>query len=278
MRILLSIFGLFFCASAVVFAANQVKTTETYIVDSDGAVTNTQVNQQFSFYIGDNLAGVTNPVQSSSIAVSGVYTGNGNIGVMLDGGGTQSFTMANVSTTPTPFEFFYDPSATIAPLSAGTYTYTLAVSVPSTMTVYGLGAKAVISHRYKPPSCGGGYAPSGTVESSTFDTGITDGAAYNWIMWQGATLPSNTLVRLQLATSNNASGPWTYRGPDCATGTYYEPTANTPVEIGCATDAAHKNKRYFRYKTVLCSNASSGCATSGTETPQVDDIIVNWAP
>ncbi len=272
-------------------ANEKVKTTETFIMSSAGSVSGTAVATTFSLYIGDNLSGVATPFKSAYIPVSGVYTGDGNIAVMLenDAATTKSFSLPAVGTTPTPFEILYkDPTSPgkINPTSAGTYTYTLTITPDATMTVYSLAAKAVVTHRYKPPSCSVGFAASGTVESSTFDTGVASGAAYNWIAWNGPAKPVNTRVKLQLATSNNASEPsWTYRGADCNTGTFYEPLPGVPVEIGCATDAAHKNKRYFRYKVTLCS--VDDCTTGlGIATPEINStqagtppgIIVNWSP
>ena len=141
--------------------------------------------------------------------------------------------------------------------------------------IYGLGAKAVTTHRYKPTTCGGGYASTGSLESSTFDTSVITGAAYNSIMWTGA-LGAGEIgkVKLQLATDAEGDGPWTYYGSDCSAGTYYEPAAGAPMEIGCP--AVHNNNRYFRYKITICS--ANNCSDSGATTPQVDDVIVNWSP
>jgi len=255
--------------------ANEIKTTETYIYDSDAAVSS-QVNQSFSLYIGDNLSGVSTPVKSVHVAMSGVYTGNGTLELQLDSDPTTSqiFTLPNVGGTPTPFEILYnDPSDTISPTSSGTYSYTLNI-IPSGVTLYGLGVKSVMTHRYKPPTCGG-YSPTGTLESSTFDTEITNGAAYNSLIWYGALGAGDVgRVQLQLATSNNAGGPWNYYGADCSLGTYYEPTASTTTEVGCPT--IHNNNRYFRYKIRICS--ANDCVAAGATTPQVDDVVINWSP
>ena len=160
------------------FAANQIKSTEVHITQSDAAVSSA-TSSAFSLYIGDNLSGVSTPIKSVYVAISGVYTGNGTLGAQLDSDAAtaQTFTLPNVGSTPTPFEVLYkDPTNTINPQSAGTYTYTLNLA-PSGITIYGLGVKAVETHRYKPPSCGAGYPATGTLISSTFDTAIADGAA-----------------------------------------------------------------------------------------------------
>lgn len=269
--ILTIVAGALIALTAGVLAANQIKTTETFIMSSD-ASESSATSSSFSLYIGDSLSGVTNPVKSAQVAVSGVYTGNGNVGIQL-GSDLQTFTLANAS-NPTPFEILYDASSTTALISsAGTYDYTLYVN-PSGVTIYGLGAKLVESHRYRPPACGGGYQAIGSLESSTFNTGIASGAAYNSLLWTG-TIPGGVgRVKLQLATSESSGGPWTYYGSDCNQGTYYEPASGTPMEIGCP--AVHNNKRYFRYKTTICSE--NDCATPGDTTPEVEDVIVNWSP
>ena len=110
---------------------------------------------------------------------------------------------------------------------------------------------------------------SSSLTSSIFDTGVSSGAAINTIMWQG-NKPSGSNVKFQIASSNSSSGPWSYLGPDGSDTTYYTPTdANIPVQINLAQ---HNNKRYFRYKIFLESNASQ------TESPRVDDVIINWSP
>ena len=271
--VIIVLVGLIFALAAGVLAANQVKTTETFITSGDGAVSSA-ASSAFSLYIGDNLTGVSSPVKSAQVAVSGVYTGNGTIAVQVDSGTTQTFTLANVGSTPTPFEVLYDASTTISTLtSAGTYTYTL-YATPSGVTIYGFSAKLVETHRYKPPACGGEYAIIGYLESSTFDTGVSTGSAYNSIMWAGQ-LGTGEIgkVKLQLATDAEGDGPWTYRGSDCEIGTSYEVASSTPMEIGCPL--VHNNKRYFRYKVTICS---ADCSSRGATTPQVDDVIVNWSP
>src|SRR3989338_2390496 len=272
-----------------VFAVNQVKTTETFITSGDGEVSSATTTT-FSLYIGDDLTGITNPVKSAYIPISGVYTTSGggpyelSAKLETDNATLQTFTLPNVGSTPTPFEILYkDPTVPgkINPASAGTYTYTLGIT-PSGVTVYGLGAKAVVTHRYKPPTCGGGFAATGYLESSTFDTGVASGAAYNWILWDGPAKPLNTHVKLQLATSNCANGKtnppacddfgdWQYYGDadgngTCNTTEYYEPDPNIPAEIKCWV--THNNQRYFRYKVTLCS--VNDCTTgTGNATPQI---------
>src|SRR3989344_2473776 len=162
--------GFIFALAAGVFAANQIKTTETFITSSEGAITNpTGTSTTVTLYIGDSLTGVSNPVKSAQVSVSGVYTGNGTITVQL-GSDSQTFTMANAS-SPTPFEILYNATGTTdAITSAGTYTYALYVT-PSDVTIYGLGAKLVESHEYVPASCADGDPDNEKVK--TTETFIT---------------------------------------------------------------------------------------------------------
>lgn len=122
------------------------------------------------------------------------------------------------------------------------------------------------------------YPATGTMISSVFDTGAINGAAYNWIMLKGPTV-AGTKVRVQFAASTSTlPSTFTFLGPDCTVSTYYYdfvlPTPSESKEIKCPTQ--HNNKRYFRYKTILCS--ANDCATPGTITPQVDEVIINWSP
>ncbi len=110
---------------------------------------------------------------------------------------------------------------------------------------------------------------TGNLISSIFDTQQTNGVAINTIMWQGSQ-PSGTSVKFQIASSNSSSGPWSYIGPDGSGNTYYTPTGpGFPVQIN---SAYHSNHRYYRYKAFLTSN------TSQTESPRIDDVIINWSP
>ncbi len=266
----------------------KIKTTETLVANSN-VIVSTNQSYLFNLYIGDNLTGVPNPVKSLHFTASGVYTGTGSITFMIDAdaGTSKTFTLPNVGATPTPFELDYkDTSGKIAPISAGTYSYTLNFN-PSGVTIYGLGIKMTETHRYKPPACGGMPA-FGILTSAVFDsTGSADGAGYNSVMWKG-TLggpgSNEGKVGFQFSASDSAGGPWTYiGGATCASGDWFDaPTPGTPVELVglLATDAelcrsAWNNKRYFRYKIRICSN---NCTDAGTYTPTVEDVVVNWAP
>jgi hypothetical protein len=111
-------------------------------------------------------------------------------------------------------------------------------------------------------------AASGDLTSSVFDTGVAEGAALQSLMWQGIK-PAGTNVKFQIASSNDSAGPWTFVGPDNYTSGYYVP-AGPDVPIALDRDD-HNNKRYFRYKVFLESDAL------GEAAPTIDDIIINWS-
>jgi hypothetical protein len=254
----------------------KVKTTEFYIYDSNTAIS-APVNQDFQIYIGDNISTVTNPVKSAFFKISGTYTGGGSINLQLDSGNSQTFTLPTVA-NPAYFELLYaDTSSIINPATAGTYGYDFALT-PSGVTIYGTGVMLDLTHQYIPPSCTG-LPPTGELTSVIFDS--TASSTYNSIMWEGTFNGGNGRVRFQLATANNPSGPWNFFGSSdygatCNSSAWYDPvTPDTPAEISCAS-AYHTNQRYYRYKVQLCSN--NDCATSGSVSPEVDDVIVNWSP
>lgn len=120
----------------------------------------------------------------------------------------------------------------------------------------------------------------GFLESAVFDSSVEGGVVLNNIIWQG-TLPANTKVDFQIAVSNNPEGPWEFKGPDGTSDTFY----GAPCELGikggtgsappgepiCVNPEDTKDKRYLRYKVRLESNLLQ------TETPTINDIILNWS-
>ncbi|KKU81356.1 MAG: hypothetical protein UY07_C0020G0010 [Parcubacteria group bacterium GW2011_GWA1_47_8] len=262
----------------------KVKTTTHFVGSSDVSLS-TATSTGFSFYIGDNLSGITNPVKSLYFTISGVYTSGGGatIGAKINGDTAtlQTFNFPSVGPTPTPFELIYkDPTNKINPQSAGNYNYILDLNLVGIL-VYNLGVTMTESHQYKPPPCAGMPA-FGDLTSAVFDsTGSADGAGYNSVMWKG-TLGGPGVnegkVKFQFSASDASTGPWTYIGGDlCSSGDWFDATTpGTPVELkGEACQTAWNNKQYFRYKVRICSN---NCTDAGTYTPTVEDVVVNWAP
>jgi hypothetical protein len=257
----------------------KVKTSEFFVASSPASL-NSSLSMPFAIYIGDDISEITNAVKSFYFVVSGVYTGGGNLNLLLsaDGTGTStSFALVN-SGSPKNFSFvFEDKDRIVNPASSGTYNYRLDMNL-SGLTVSNLAVKAVMSHRYKPAGCGVGYPPFGDLNSAVFDsTASADGAAYNSILWKGklgGTSFDQGKVKFQIAAADNSAGPWTFiGGTTCGTGDWYEAAPDTAVPLSCFSQI--NNKRYFRYKIRICS---TDCLVGGTDTPQVDDVIVNWSP
>ncbi len=109
---------------------------------------------------------------------------------------------------------------------------------------------------------------NGTLDSSTFDTGIAAGAQLNSVLWHG-NQPAGTSVKFQFAVSNSSSGPWSYKGSDGTSNSYYTVGADTSIKLDYAF---HSNFRYFRYRIFLFSNQAQ------SQSPRVDEVIVNWSP
>lgn len=137
--------------------------------------------------------------------------------------------------------------------------------------------------RYARATVQAGLPATGELTSIVFDTQVPDGAIFNSIMWRGT--EGSGRVKFQLATANSEAGPWNYVGYDgatCGTSFWYDTGLSgsgggpgKPTEILCAKDY-HTNHRYFRYKVQICS--ASDCSSSGSTSPSVDDIVVNWSP
>ncbi len=192
---------------------------------------------------------------------------------------TTGNTTAVINLTSENFtEVEYGLVATSTAVTGQTYCFRLTNNGSTTNFNYTQYAKATIS----------GYPATGELISPIFDTSVVNGASFNSISWKGQL--NGGKIRLQLATSNCSNGAtnpptcnagvWgpsgsDYLGTDCTNAVYYEQTAtDEPNEIKCYTN--HQNKRYFRYKLIICS--SGDCSTAGAQTPQVDDIMVNWSP
>ncbi len=115
----------------------------------------------------------------------------------------------------------------------------------------------------------GNTSISGTLDSSTFDTGVASGAQLNSVLWQGS-MPAGTAVRFQFAVSNASSGPWNFWGTDQTSSTYVNTIG--PGISASLNYSLFSNFRYFRYRITLYSDSAK------ILTPQVDKVIVNWSP
>ncbi len=100
----------------------------------------------------------------------------------------------------------------------------------------------------------------------SFGLGNCGTAALNTALWHGAL--NGGQVRFQFAASDDPMGPWVYIGDTGAQGSYFGPVnPNTVLKLKNLN-----NKRYFRYKIFLYPDSGA------TQSPIVDDIIVNWSP
>lgn len=118
------------------------------------------------------------------------------------------------------------------------------------------------------PGGGGGFSEGFSLVSSVFDTQVTQGAAFNWIMWRGEL--NGGRVGFQIASSNTSGGPWVYVGPDGLETGYYEMAADAQIKIPLTGPNNHNNRRYIRYKIYLD-------AAAGTN-PRIDDVIISFSP
>ncbi len=120
------------------------------------------------------------------------------------------------------------------------------------------------------------WAPTsttGTLDSTTFDTGVPAGVQLNSVVWQGPPVPAQTSVAFQFAVSVSSTGPWNFTGPGGTTSTADVWAGGNPgVPISLSTYAQYANFRYFRYRIILTSDPAQSV------TPRVDDVIMHWSP
>jgi hypothetical protein len=255
----------------------ETKKTKYHIVQKLVAVNGTS-DDPFSFSIADPV----DAVQSAFLEIGGVAqpVANVNLDVKVDDNsatpGTYDKTYAiNASGRPTNFKVVHDVTDYFKQFvnSAGTYNRYLHLKTDN--NIYLLHAKLVITYTYIiPPPVVGAYRAKAELTSSVFDSGVTDGAAYNSILWKGSLgSPNPGKVRIQIATSNTETVT-DFKGSDCTSNSWYEIDPNTSTEIKCFS--SHNNKRYFKYKIQLCS--ASNCTDSGNGNPEVTDVIISWSP
>ena len=105
------------------------------------------------------------------------------------------------------------------------------------------------------------YETSGTFISSILDAGSS--AFFNQISWLPVSQPVNTSIGIQLASSNNESGPWNFYGPDGTSNTYYTNASGETI------NSQHTGKRYLRYKVFLNS-------TDSAITPVLNSVSISY--
>lgn len=128
----------------------------------------------------------------------------------------------------------------------------------------------------------GGVLPAEYLESSSLDTGATDGFVINSIYWEG-NIPANTTLGFQLAVSNSATSG--FSGSDfkgtlgaaaatenvlyTASDADADGVGSIPVD-GASHHPFESGYRYYRYRVYFDKN---GEATG----PTVSKIIINWS-
>ena len=106
---------------------------------------------------------------------------------------------------------------------------------------------------------------TGTLESSTFDTGTTSNFyALNWTPSSQPVLAGSAPVEFQFATASTSlpEGSWTYLGPDGTANTYY-------TSPGMQISSANNANEFARYKLFM------GTQTA-TVTPTVNDVSFTY--
>jgi prepilin-type N-terminal cleavage/methylation domain-containing protein len=109
-------------------------------------------------------------------------------------------------------------------------------------------------------SNGSTLANSGTLISSTFDTGSAN-TTYTTFTWQPTSQDPETDVKFQVAT-NNDNSTWNFVGPDGTANTYYT-TPSTTI------NNTNNNKRYIRYKAFLST-------TNQSKNPTITSVDINY--
>jgi hypothetical protein len=107
---------------------------------------------------------------------------------------------------------------------------------------------------------------TGTLESSTFDTGTSSNFyALSWTPTNQPPLAGAAPVKFQFATapSSTPNGPWTYLGPDGTPNTYY---TSPGMQINAA---ATNGNEYARYMTYMTTNTA-------TVTPTIADASFTY--
>lgn len=106
---------------------------------------------------------------------------------------------------------------------------------------------------------------TGTLESSTFDTGTTSNFySLNWSPSSQPIRAGSLPVKFQFATapSTTPNGPWSYFGPDGTVNTYY-------TTSGMQISSANNSAEYARYLAYLTTNTA-------TVTPSVGDVSFTY--
>ena len=177
-------------------------------------------------------------------------TGNDRIAKFASGGADSMSTSTSWQTAPVstdPYGVFVDT------VNARVY----AVSSPT---------NAVYSFTSGDPMIA--YVSAGAYTSSVIDAGVNTRAGSVSLSWTdsiSASINTATPVGLQVASSNSASGPWTFYGPAGTTAASDVYTTKT----GTILNAIHNGARYFKYTVTLQTG-------DVTLTPEVLSVTFNY--
>jgi prepilin-type N-terminal cleavage/methylation domain-containing protein len=110
----------------------------------------------------------------------------------------------------------------------------------------------------------GQYATSTNswLTSKTIDFG-TSTTSFRTLSWNPTTQSLGTTLQFQLASSNNAAGPWLYVEPNGTPATFYT-TSGGPI------GTMHDGNRYLRYQVFMNTIAPA-------VTPLLTDVAINFA-
>ncbi len=100
---------------------------------------------------------------------------------------------------------------------------------------------------------------TGTLESSTFDTGTSSNYySLSWTPNNQPILSGTNSLKFQFATNASSSDPWNFYGPDGTADSYFSVSGGNINNI-------HNGKRYARYKAYLTTETA-------TVTPKLSDV------
>lgn len=100
---------------------------------------------------------------------------------------------------------------------------------------------------------------TGTLESSTFDTGTSSNYySLSWTPINQPVLSGSNSLKFQFATNSSSTDPWNFLGPDGTADSYF----SVP---GGSINNFHNGKRYARYKAYLTTETA-------TVTPKLSDV------
>ncbi|MBU6390119.1 hypothetical protein KGQ31_01065 [Patescibacteria group bacterium] len=106
----------------------------------------------------------------------------------------------------------------------------------------------------------GTFASSGTLTSSSFDTG-TASTQYTTLTWQPTSQDPAATLEFQIAT-NNDDATWNFVGPDGTPNSYF-------TVPGTTINSAQSDNRYIRYKAYLQTS-------DPTKTPVLTSVTANY--